>query len=347
MFNKIKWKDHNFYYTFDINEPVFNTDYFQFYNGNVREEVGGGIYSEPVKLDYKIQVISNNELMVKGPFFNGYYVVINNIPYPYFEETPEEPKPEEPKEELSKPEGIYQLLEDDNAFYFDKLPEEYETEYLTVKVKIDEYTNEVYPDHPFRSKTHTFKLNKFHKIEVFKKERNVIYHIFIETEDGQKYFLKYISEILCYFSNVQALKQFIKDLELNIPIKPDEELKLLIQENSVRLKRRFGLREMYTENPEYLPIFKKVVNLYCVENLMAISFVNGNFISTGEHGTNNGMKLSKFSIDGDGGTGGYALSTDLIENLIEKAETELYKSLFKEPRRKKKKGMFDNLCCQY
>ena len=136
-------------------------------------------------------------------------------------------------------------------------------------------------------------------------------------------------------------------MELNIPLKPDDELKLLIQENSVKLKRRFGLREMYTENPEYMPIFKKVVNLYCIENLIAISFINGNFISTGEHGTNNGMKLSKFSIDGDGGTGGYALSTDLIKDLIDKAENDLYKSLFKEPRRKKKKGMFDNLCYQY
>lgn len=260
MFNKIKWKDHNFYYTFDINEPVFNYEYFQFYNGNVREEVSGGIYSEPVKLDYKIKMISSNELMVEGPFFNGYYVVINNIPYPYFEEAPEEPKPEKPTEELLKPEGIYQLLETDNAFYFDKLPEEFEEDYLTVKVKIDEYTNEVYPDYPFRNKKYTFRLNKFHKTEIFKKEKNVIYHIFINTEDGKQYFMKYISDILCYFSNVQSLKQFIKNLELNIPIKSDEELKLLIQENSVKLKRRFGLREMYTENPEYLPIFKSFSN---------------------------------------------------------------------------------------
>ena len=345
MFDKIKWKEHKFYYTFDINEPVFNDEYFKFYNGNARssEQV------EPVRvfLDYKIKIISSNELMVEGPFFNGYYVVINNIPYPYFEENIEEPKPEEPKEELPKPEGIYKLLESDNAFYFDKLPEDFEEDYLTVNVKIDEYTNEVYPDYPFRSKKNTFRLNKFHRTEIFKKERNVIYHIFINTKDGKQYFLKYISDILCYFSNVKALKDYIKDLELNIPLKPDDELKLLIQENSVKLKRRFGLRKMYTENPEYMPIFKKVVNLYCIENLIAISFINGNFISTGEHGTNNGMKLSKFSIDGDDGTGGYALSTDLIKDLIDKAENDLYKSLFKEPRRKKKKGMFDNLCYQY
>lgn len=345
MLNKIKWKDHNFYYTFDIDEPVFNEEYFKFYNGNARDTY----QVQPVRvlLDYKIKMVSSNELMVKGPFFNGYYVVINNVPYPYFEEKPEEPKPEEPKEELPKPDGIYQLLEDENSFYFDKLPEEYEADYLNVEVQIDEYTNEVYPDYPFRSKKHIFRLNKFHRIEMLKKERNIIYHIFINTEDGNKYFLKYISRMLCYFSTVQSLKQFIKDLELNIPIKPYEELRLLIQENSVRLKRRFGLREMYTENPEYFPIFKKVVNLYCVENLMAISFINGNFITTGEHGTNNGMKLSKFEIDGDGGSNGYALSTDLIKSLIDEAETQLYKSLFKEPRRKKKKGMFDNLCCQY
>lgn len=343
MFNKIKWKDHNFYYTFDVNEPVFNEEYFKFYNGNVK----GNVNPEPYLLDYNIKVISSNELMVKGPFFNGYYVVINNIPYPYFEEKPEEPKPEEPKDELPKPEGIYSMIEEDDAFFFDKLPEDFESDYVTVNVQIDEYTNEVYPDYPFRSKKKTFKLNKFHRTEIFKKERNVIYHIYINTEENGKYFLKYTSNILCYFSNVQALKSFIKDLELNIPIKPDEELKLLIQENSVKLKRRFGLREHYTENPEYLPIFKKVVNLYCIENLIAISFINGNFITTGEHGTNNGMKLSKFEIDGDSGSNGYALSTDLISNLIYKAEEELYKSLFKEPRRKKKKGLMDRVCYQY
>lgn len=349
MFKKIKWKDHNFYYTFDKDEPVFDTNYFQFFNGNSTGDFDGDIYYyENSSLDYKIKVISSNELMVEGPFYEGYYVVINNIPYPYFEGSkPEEPKPEAPDEQLAEPTGIYQLIEDDNSFYFDKLPDDYEKEYVEVKVVVDEYTNEVYPDYPFRSKIYNIKLNKFHKVELFKKERNIIYHIFVNAEDGKKYFLKYISKILCYFSNVKSLKDYIKNLELNIPLKPDDELKLLIQENSLRLKRRFGLKEIYTENPEYFPIFKKVVNLYCIENLMSISFINGNFISTGEHGTNNGMKLSKFSIDGDGGSNGYALSTDLIENLINEAENDLYKSLFKEPRRKKKKGMFDNLCYQY
>lgn len=348
MFEKIKWKNHKFYYTFDINEPVFNTDYFQFYNGNAKGDIDGNVHYEPLKLDYNIIMVSSNELMVEGPFYSGYYVVINNIPYPYFEE---ETKPEEPeakpddKPELKEPSGIYKLIEDDNAFYFDKLPEDYALNYQSVDVVIDEYTNEVYPDYPFRSKKHTFKLNKFHKVEVFKKERNIIYHIYVNTE-SEKYFLKYISNILCYFSNVESLKSFIKDLELNIPLKPDNELKMLIQEKSVLLKRRFGLREEYTENQEYMPIFKRVVNLYCIEDLIAISFINGNFISTGEHGTNNGMKLSKFSIDGDGGTGGYALSTDLIKNLIDDAETDLYKSLFKQPVNKKKKGLY-NRCLSY
>lgn len=345
MLEKIKWKEHNFYYTFDIDEPVFNAEYFKFYNGNARST--DKVQPVRVLLDYKIKIVASNELMIEGPFFNGFYVVINNIPYPYFEEAPEEPEPEKPKEELTEPAGIYKLIEEEEAFYFDKLPEDNEEDYVPVKVTVEEYTNEVYPDYPFKSKTYTFELNKFHKIEIFKKERNVIYHIFVNTEDGKKYFFKYVAKILCYFSNVKALKEYIKDLELNIPLKPDDELKLLIQENSVKLKRRFGLREMYTENPEYLPIFKKVVNLYCIENLISISFINGNFISTGEHGTNNGMRLSKFSINGDGGTNGYALSTDLISDLIYKAEEELYKSLFKEPRRKKKKGMFDNLCYQY
>lgn len=336
MFEKIKWKEHNFYYTFDTNEPVFSPDYFQFYNGKVKS-------IEPVKLEgFSIRVIANNELIIKGPFYEGYYVVINNIEYPYYENDEEEKpeEPEEPEEEIKEPEGIVEVFDDEVYFYFEKLPEDFEEDYVQVKVKVDEYTNEVYPDHPFRSKTHSVKLNKFHKYYFLKKERNVIYQITILMPSNEKYFIEKRSDILCYFSTVESLKTFIKDLELNIPIKDDEELRKLIQEKSVKLKRRFGLREKYTENPEYFPAFKRVVNLYCVEDLISVSFINGNFITTGNKGTNNGLELSKFKVDGDGGNNGYALSTDLIKTLITEAENDLYKSLFKEPINKKKNGAF-------
>ena len=342
MFNKIKWKEHKFYYTFDANEPVFNADYFQFYNGNARgDNDGNNVQPEDCKLDYQIKVISNNQLMVSGPFYNGYYVVINNIPYPYYEEEePEIPEnPDSDKPSFDIPSGIYKIINEDETLYFDKLPQDYITNYLKVDIEIDEYTNEVYPDYPFRSTKHKLELNKFHKTKIIQMQKNVIYQIKIYIDNRVKFKEEFKAKILSYFSTVNGLKTYIEDLQLNIPMKSDEELKKLIQENSVKLKRRFGLKDKYTEDPEYLPIFKEVVNLYCLEDLISVSFINGNFITSGEKGTVSGLKLSKFEVDGEGGDGGYILSTDLINNLIKEAENNLYASLHKDPVNKKKKGM--------
>lgn len=337
MFNKIKWKDKNFYYSFEITEPVFNDDYFQFYNGNARD-----VNNNPVKLEYEIQVIDSNTLMVNGPFDYGFYVVIDNVPYPYFEnekpDVPETPEIENP--EFEEPTGIYNLNEEDDKIFFNKLPENYFTDYVPVNIEIEEYTNEVYPDYPFRVKKHKFELNKYYNTEILSMKRNVIYRIKIYIDKKVKYVEEFKAKILSYFSTVKGLKTYIEDLQLNIPIKSDEELFKLIQENSVKLKRRFGLKEKYTEDPEYLPIFKEVVNLYCVKDLISISFINGNFITSGEKGTVSSLKLSKFSVDGDGGTNGYALSTDLIKDLISKAEDDLYQSLYKEPKVKIKGNKF-------
>lgn len=324
---KIKWKNHNFYYTYDINEDIFSEDYFQFFNGNAKKELDTSI-----KLQVSIQILSSNELMINGPFFDGYYVVINNQRFDYSEY---KEKPDEVVEHIPLvpplPQNEYSIEEDEYGnLYMNKLKEDYYLNTLEIKVKIEEYTNEVYPDYPFKTYYKTISLNKFHNSEIIQPKKNVIYIISLVV-NGQKYSKEYRAPFICYFSNVKDLKVFIKDLNLEIPEKSNAELRKLIQEKSVQLKRKFGLSQKFIEDPEYFPIYKKVVNLYCVENLISVSFINGNFISSGINGSGNGLTLSKFKINDEGGNSDVVLSTNLIKDMIKNAEADLYSSIFKKP----------------
>lgn len=326
---KIKWKNHDFYYTYDPNEPIFSENYFQFFNGNAKNVT---IENPKVKLDTTIKILSDKELMVTGPFYEGYYVVINKEVFYYSEE-------KETSDQIIKPTPLvpplpqneYLIEEDENgSLYMNKLTQDYFKDYLDVKIKIEEYTNEVYPDYPFKTSYKTIQLNKFYNTEILQPKKNVIYIISLVV-NGQKYSKEYRAPLLCYFSNVTDLRTFMKDLKLELPDRSDDDLKKLIQEKSVQLKRRFGLIQRYIEDPEYFPIYKKVVNLYCVEHLISISFINGNFISSGFSGSGNGLALSKFKVNDEGGNSNPILSTELIKEMIRNAEADLNSSLFKKP----------------
>lgn len=322
--NKIEWKNHNFYYKFEKDENVFDPNFFSFYNGNAKE---------PVRLKPNITILSENELMANGPFNEGFYVIIYNRKYDYEESviSDEENKPVIPEIIVPpKPQKEFEIYENDGLLFMNKLHQNYLYEEIKLTIKVEEYTNEVYPDFPFKTYKKEIVLNKYCITDILQLQRNVIYKISFEI-NNQKYVQEFKAPILCYFSNVVDLKKFIKDLRLEIEIGPDDELKKLIQEKSVLLKRKFGLNENYTEDPEYFPVFKKVVNLYCVENLISLSFINGNYISSGLSGSGNGLTLSKFKVNDEGGNSDVILSVEAIKNMIKNAENDLYSSLFKKP----------------
>lgn len=338
--SKVVWdKNSNFIYIFDTDENIFQQEYFKFFDSAICDMQTGSHLR--INLDYKINMISNNELMIKGPFSKSQYVIVNGQTYyqtnhinvidPYFsipEDSaidPEFTAPEELEEGLK-----YEPFEYNEQIYIPKL-EKGEKE-KNIKLEIWKYTNEVYPDYPYKKIKQYLKLNDKYDLYVCRDEKNVIF-IFKLNIDGKKYEYKYISDKLCYFSTVENLKNFIKDLNLNITVGTNEETQKLIQENSVKLKRRFGLTKDQTENPEYFPIFKQVVNLYCIESLISVSFINGNFITSGNvpgmQSNTSSLKLGQFSTGEDGGNDGYILSKDLIKTLIEDAENDLYSSILK------------------
>ena len=353
--SKVFWDESsNFIYTFDTDENIFQRDYFKFFDSAICDMNSGGHLR--INNDYQIMMISDNELMIKGPFSKSQYVIVNGKTY-YQENKQEVIDPDfsipvdgniDPgftaPEELEQ--GLkYEPFEYNEQIFIPKL--QIGEKEKNIYLEIWKYTNEVYPDYPYKKIKQYLKLNAKHDLFICREEKNVIF-VFKLTIDGKTYKFKHISDKLCYFSNIDNLKKAIKDLNLNINLGADVEIKKLIQENSVKLKRRFGLTIDQTENPEYFPIFKQVVNLYCIESLISVSFINGNFItssggSSSAPANTSSLKLGQFSTGEDGGNDGYVLSTDLIKNLIEDAENDLYSSIFKRSMNKPSKKLCDNI----
>lgn len=334
--SKVTWdKNSNFIYTFDANEDVFQQDYFKFFDSAICDlETGGHLR---VNSKYQIMMIVEDELMIKGPFSKSQYAIVNGKTY--FQDKEEKKTDSDLKKQTTdevvaqeqiEQESKYEPFEDNGQIYIPKL--QLGEKEKDVYLEIWKYTNEVYPDYPFKKIKQYLKLNDKRDLYICREEKNVIF-IFKLKLEGKEYSFKHVCEMLCYFSNVESLKQLVKDLNLNIILREDEKLKKLIQENSVKLKRRFGLTSQQTENPEYFPIFKQVVNLYCIENMISVSFINGNFITLGDELGNTAntrsLKLGQFATGEEGGNDGYILSTDLIKKMIEDAENDLYSSIFK------------------
>lgn len=337
--SKVIWdKNSNFIYTFDADEDIFQQEYFKFFDSAIADLKTGSHIR--VNVDYQISMISEDELMIKGPFSKSQYVVINGKSY--FQQNVKEvvdPEFSIPTDNTVDPEftipqqikeGLkFEPFEINGQIYIPKL-ETGEKE-IPIYLEIWKYTNEVYPDYPYKKIKQYLKLNDKDNLFICREEKNVIF-VFKLKLNGQTYTYEHICEKLCYFSTVESVKQFVKDLNLNISLGSDESISKLIQENSVKLKRRFGLKEKQIENPEYFPAFKQVVNLYCVESLISVSFINGNFIASSGNDNNvntSSLRLGQFSTGEDGGNDGFVLSTDLIKNLIDDAENDLYLSIFK------------------
>ena len=107
----------------------------------------------------------------------------------------------------------------------------------------------------------------------------------------------------------------------------------MIQEKSVYLKRRFGLDKTQIEDIEYFPLYKRLVNLYCMSEFLALKFINGvnADVGLGASPSTSNLKLGNFATGVGGGANGTVSSSDLIKNLIYEAEKELYEALYKEP----------------
>ncbi|MGL4988289.1 MAG: hypothetical protein ACRC5F_03470 [Cetobacterium sp.] len=142
-----------------------------------------------------------------------------------------------------------------------------------------------------------------------------------------------------YFATISALKEYMIDTGLSLPTKPDGKLKELILEKSLYLKKKFGLTEDETQNHEMYPVFKRLTILYCLKELVAYGFIQGEATSNDgsvQPTSTNSLTLGKFSTkngSGSSGSGGSGSTDsgflpDIINSQIAVAEDDVRKSIF-------------------
>lgn len=337
MNNKVQWNKKKLIYKLDENENPLMTNFFLFYkNGKI------------VTSKFLIKIIDEKEVEIEGNFSEDYTLKVNNINYLFNEDLDKNENDEnnnsaggenkikeiEFEEEFYEVDKKYRITLNDDIILIENLEEtinlninnngiKINKEIKPFSIIVEQYTNEIYPDFPYK-KT---KINIEKKHEI-RRKTNVIYKIKI---DNTHYIIKEIPRF--YWSNIKDLKEFLKDTSLEFSNKTDEQFKKLIQEKSVYLKRRFGLNKSSIEDIEYFPLYKKLVNLYCLYDIISLSFINGvnsdlNNGSINSAGSN--LKLGNFSTGIDGGANGSVLSTQLVKNMIDVTEKDLYASLYKK-----------------
>ena len=345
--SKVEWKKDKVIYRLSENENPFVNDFFTFYQDD-----------EKLNETFLIKVIDEKIIEIEGNFSEGIILKVNKINYLF---NYEEPKTKEKTEnevqenyagvisfeeniiefddENYKVPNFYELSLDEDKIKITNLKEEKITfqlkindvninkEIIPLPVKIEQFTNETYPDFPY--KKYKLNINNSHTIE---RKTNVIYKIKI---DNTTFIIK--DNPRFYWSNVKDLKEFLVDSNLQFHEKSDERLKKLIQEKSVYLKRRFGLAKMHIFDVEYFPLYKKLVNLYCLYDIVSLNFINGvngdlniNPINGGYMYGGASLKLGNFQTGQEGGTTGNVLTTQLVKGMINLAEKDLYASLFKK-----------------
>jgi hypothetical protein len=329
--SKVIWKRDKVMYKLDENENPFVNNFFTFYKNN-----------EELKERFIIRVIDETQIEIYGNFFDGIKLKANSINY-LFNPDDEKNAPAEKKED--EPKEIELDIDDytlDNQFTISSSEEQIMVQNLantlrvkfdpdglrfidesSMPIKVEQYTNEIYPDFPYKK----YKLNVKDKTYI-NRETNVIYVISILDK---KIIIK--EEPRYYWSNVKDLREFLKDTDLKFNEKTDERFKRMIQEKSVYLKRRFGLDRTQIEDIEYFPLYKRLVNLYCMSEFLALKFINGvnADVGLGASPSTSNLKLGNFATGVGGGANGTVSSSDLIKNLIYEAEKELYEALYKEP----------------
>lgn len=325
--SKVIWKRDKVIYKLDENENPFVNNFFTFYKNNV-------LLNEI----FIIRVIDETQIEIYGKFSENIVLKANNINYNF---SLDEEKNAPAKNISDDTELDLDTFVLDNKFSIESSEEQIIIDNLLnnltlrlgpsglslsdenlLDIKVEQYTNEIYPDFPYKK----YKLKIKDKTHI-DRETNVIYVI---TILGKKIIIK--EEPRYYWSNIKDLKEFLKDTDLVFNEKTNERLKKMIQEKSVYLKRRFGLDKKQIEDIEYFPLYKRLVNLYCMSEFLALKFINGINADVGspDGGRANNLKLGNFST-GIGGMNNSISSSDLVKNLIFDAEKELYEALLKEP----------------
>ena len=241
--SKVIWKRDKVIYKLDENENPFVNNFFTFYKNNI-------LLNER----FIIRVIDEAQIEIYGNFSENIVLKVNNVNY-NFSLDEEKNAPAKNINEVTELDLDTFIL--DNKFSIESSEEQIRIDNLLnrltlrlgpsglslsdenlLDIKVEQYTNEIYPDFPYKK----YKLKIKDKTHI-DRETNVIYVI---TILGKKIIIK--EEPRYYWSNIKDLREFLKDTDLVFNEKTNERLKKMIQEKSVYLKRRFGLDKKQIED---------------------------------------------------------------------------------------------------
>ncbi|MGL5715864.1 MAG: hypothetical protein ACRCX2_22795 [Paraclostridium sp.] len=313
-----EWLEKSIIYSFDNSDPIFE-NYFK-----ALTKKGELIKPKRIIMNYdKCEVLFSEEFDI---------IVISEITFtrPIQSTKLEEVKLEtfefeEPEIDDVWPTITYTKL--GNSIYANNLGEETE-----IEVFKRVFFKEAYPDFADEEEMFNVKI-PVGKTKIIDSIKNKITEVTLD----KIYVLEYKGNY--YFTTITALKEAFADTGLNLPSKSDSKLKELILEKSLYLKKKFGLTEEQTEDHEMYPSFKRLTTLYCLQELVAYSFIQGETSSNGEGGvptSNNSLTLGKFSTkSGSGSSGGGSSGSsdsgflpDIVANQIAIAEEDVRKSIF-------------------
>lgn len=340
---KVIWNNEYIKYKYSKNEPYYIKDYFIICTN---QSINGSIF--PIKKSISnFKILDHEYILINGKFNVGDKLFADGIEYIFSENQLVNSKSikneETNKEKLIESNTdiisfkILKIINDENKIYIHS--EEITKEQLTII--INEYTNEIYPEFPFNTIKKKIEIinnrNYIHEIK-----KGTITVISINDNNGNLIELEYENTPLYHFSTVKSLKEKINDLNLNINLKEDEYYKKLISEKSIMLKKSFGLTEEEYKNIELFPIFKELVNLYCIKSIMSFGYINGSSIMPGNNYENTDMTLGKFKTGGENNEG-TIFSHDAIQNIIKVNEQKLYNSIFNKSIKVKKDKISSNI----
>lgn len=317
----LQWLEKSIIYSFDNNEPIFDK-YFKIITNDGStispKNIEMGYDKCTVNFDAPFQAIMINGVVFVRPIdvveIKSETKTIKDVGFTLPEE-PEEPIP---------PIVIYSKV--GSVIYAENTGET--TIETTANVK--HYFKEAYPD--FAEYDEDIKLKiPTGKSKILEGSND---KITVVTIDGNTFELEFKPSF--YFTTVKALKEAFTDTGLKLPNKTDESYKEKIIEKSTYLKKKFGLTEDETKNHEMYPVFKRLTTLYCLQDLVAFSFIQGETVSGGGDApvTSDSLSLGKFSTkssngssNGSSGSSSSGFLPDIIADQISIAEDDVKKSI--------------------
>lgn len=338
---KVNWNKDKIIYFYSKREQYYLKGFFKL----KRSEIINGI-EHNLKEDYmdKFEVIDDKQLLIRGSFKYGDILDVDGIEYKYEKEpiidndnkidketaikNNKENKDNKENEHSQISFAGYKIEDKSNDIFiiFDEKTDE------EIKVLINEYTREIYPDYPYNSFEKTIKPNN--KVLIYSVPKGIISQITLVTASNEKMTIEYENVPLYYFSNVASLREKIKQSKLGINQQEysDEKLKQLVTEKSIFLKKRFGLTKNEVTNIELFPAFKELVNLYCLRNLLSFSFIQGNptVKEDGAIYNDKELRLGKYKVAGDD-TSAALFGPKAINEEILILEKDLKYSLYNKP----------------